>query len=163
MRRLLAVSLVLLVSLGAAGCGGSGSSSSNGHIRFAKTKCVLHAGLALGAFHHFIYKPFREGRFRSGAAGRTGSFVKAGAAALFVAHELKIARKDAQASPALRKLFAPLTALGSRFSGIGPKLKGGSANPGEINGLNGALDGVRSQSAGAGAKIRDIVPRTPSG
>lgn len=162
MRRLLALSLVLLVSLGAAGCGGS-SSSSGGHVSFAKTKFVLHAGLAFGAFHHFIYKPFRAGRFSSRAPGRTGSFVKAGAAALFVAHELKIARKDAQASPALRKLFSPLTALSSRFSGIGPKLKGGSANPGELNGLNGAVEGLRSQSSGAGAKVRDIVPKTPSG
>jgi hypothetical protein len=44
---------------------------------------VLHAALAFGAFHRCIYKPFKEGEFRSGAPGRRRTFVKAGLAGAF--------------------------------------------------------------------------------
>jgi len=35
------------------------------HVHLAKTKFVLHAGLAFGAFHRYIYEPFRSGAFTS--------------------------------------------------------------------------------------------------
>jgi hypothetical protein len=34
---------------------------------FAKTKFVLHAGLAFGAFHRYLYKPYQAGTFNKGA------------------------------------------------------------------------------------------------
>ncbi|MEV7908560.1 hypothetical protein AB0P04_43915, partial [Streptomyces anulatus] len=34
--------------------------------RFAKIRFALHAGLALGAFHRYIYKPLRSGGFMAG-------------------------------------------------------------------------------------------------
>jgi hypothetical protein len=32
-----------------------------GSVNFDKTKFVLHAGLGFGAFHHFIYAPYKAG------------------------------------------------------------------------------------------------------
>ncbi|MGI8557227.1 MAG: hypothetical protein ACR2ND_02780 [Solirubrobacteraceae bacterium] len=54
-----------IAAFGLAGCGSSSSSSNagggstaasstSGTTHFAKTKFLLHAGRALGAFHHFI-------------------------------------------------------------------------------------------------------------
>ena len=102
------VALVLVVVLGfavasLAACGDDTKvvtdTGSNGQtttqtvpdINFAKTKFVLHSGLAFGAFHRYIYKPFKEGKFRSGAPGRRRTFVKAGLAGAFAYHELRVA------------------------------------------------------------------------
>jgi len=67
-------------ALASVGCGSKSSSSSSstelssaattstssvGHLPTAKF--VLHAGLALGAFHRYIYKPFKAGPFTSGS------------------------------------------------------------------------------------------------
>lgn len=171
MRRLTALLLVLALAgatLGAAGCGGgsngsSASGVSGGKVHFAKTKFLIHAGLAFGAFHHFIYKPFRAGGFRKGAPGRTKALIKAGAAGLFTYHEVKIALRDAQSSKTLSKLVSPLTALQNRVSGLGPKLKGGNVNPGELNGVGNDVSHIGDLSSKAGAGIREVVPPTPGG
>jgi hypothetical protein len=122
-RRLVTVCLVALV-LAVAGCGSSSSSTSAGgsgggsasstvttpnvgHLPTAKF--VLHAGLAFGAFHRYIYKPFKAGELHGFSHKLT--IIKAGLAGLFAYHELKLAIKDAQASPILSKLVAPVTCL----------------------------------------------------
>jgi hypothetical protein len=60
-----------------------------GKVTFDKTKFALHAGLAFGAFHHFIYGPFKAGGLHGVAP-----LAKAGAAGLFTVHELKLAKAD---------------------------------------------------------------------
>jgi len=176
MRRLVAVLIVALV-FGAAGCGGSKSSSSSGNgtpsttqagggpakkIRFAKTKFVLHAGLAFGAFHRYLYKPLKAGAFRKGASGRVKAFLKGAAAALFTVHEVRIALKDARSSKLLSKLVSPLTALQDRFAALRGRLKGGSTDPSaEIASLNGQVERVRGQSSSLGAPIKDRTAPIP--
>src|SRR5215472_5345536 len=74
--------IVLLVALAGCGSGGhkaqiSASSarasaavvacSKVGTKHLAKTRFLLHAGLAIGAFRHFVYVPFKAGKFSSGA------------------------------------------------------------------------------------------------
>ncbi len=93
---------------------------------FAKTKFVTHAAAATGALQHWIYKPYKAGGFSKGAHGRIFAFVKAGAAALFVKHELRLAAEDAKASPALCKAVAkPLSDLADKVTGVVNKAKGG--------------------------------------
>src|SRR5437879_4112962 len=97
----LGMMLVCITAFGVAGCGsssasssagGSGSgaavsSSSGGTTHFAKTKFVFHAGLAFGAFHRYIYKPFRNGAFGRPFSHKL-ALIKAAVASLFVYHEL---------------------------------------------------------------------------
>src|ERR1700737_1868068 len=123
MRVLTALLLVLTLAFATA-CGSKSSTSSSAaggaaaaqtttapkHIRFAKTKFVLHAALAFGAFHRYIYKPFKAGVFSHPLQHKL-ALVKAAAATAFVVHELRKASEDAQSSAVLRKLFSPLTAL----------------------------------------------------
>jgi hypothetical protein len=125
-------------------------------IKFAKTKFVLHAGLAFGAFHRYIYKPYKEGKFRSGTSGRKRAFVKAGLAGLFAYHELKVARKDALADDTLRRRLLPLIdRLSDKFSLLAAAFKGGSFNPGDVLAAEGALSALKGQASSDGANIKD--------
>lgn len=172
--RAVLAALLLTLALAAAGCGSSSSSSSaaagaNGgtsgqaatstttHVGLAKTKFVLHAGLAFGAFHRYIYKPVRAGDLHHPFSHKL-ALVKAGIAAGFVYHELKLALHDAQSSPTLSKLVSPITALQSKFSGLGGQLRNGSADPNTINQANGQIGSIHSQASSAGQPITETAP-----
>ena len=89
--RVLLIGIVLVGLVSAAGCGPSSSNSAArspstsasavpgavcqqvGSVTFDKTKFVLHPGLAFGAFHHFIYAPYKAGRLHG-----VGALAKAG-------------------------------------------------------------------------------------
>jgi hypothetical protein len=167
---LLALLLVMASTLGAAGCGSStktvSETNANGQVKtqtvpnvhFAKTKFVLHVGLAFGAFHRYIYKPLKAGAFKSGAPGRVKAILKAAAAALFAVHELKVAHEDALSDPHLRPLANKVDALFNKLGGLAAALKGGSLNPADILGSAGAVDALGAASSGAGAGIKEVVP-----
>ncbi len=164
--RPLALAVMLALAIALAGCGNSSSSaggpgggSTPQHVHFAKTKFLLHAGLAFGAFHRYIYKPFRNGGFTPPLKHKL-AIVKAGAAALFAYHEIKIALIDAQSSALLSKLLSPLTALRTRLGSLGQHLHSGQLNPSAITGANGAVSNLGSLGASNGATIRDLA--TPS-
>ncbi len=166
--------LVCAVTLALAGCGPTGSaaggqsapitSSSSvacqqvGTVHFDKTKFVLHAGLGFGAFHHFIYRPFKQGSFASGAHGRIGTLIKAGLAAAFVVHELKLAKQDAESSPTLCHLVAPFDEAAAALSGISSKLHSGDVNQQDINGVASKIDSTQQGAANAGVPAPDQVP-----
>jgi hypothetical protein len=151
-----AVVLVCLVLLVPAGCGGGG-----GHVHFAKTKFVLHAGLAFGAFHHFIYKPYRGGAFHG--PHKVRALIKAGAAGLFAYHELKLAREDARSSRLLSKVVLPVAGLGAGLLALGHELKGGHLDAGAIQGANGQIARIHTQSASDGAPITEHTPPNVGG
>jgi hypothetical protein len=115
-------------ALAVTGCGSSSSSSvpttatlasnaspvatSSTTKSLATTKFAIHAGLAFGAFHHWIYKPIKAGALRHPTTHKL-ALVKAGLASAFVYHELKIAADDAKSSKLLSPLVAPVTAAGT--------------------------------------------------
>ncbi len=152
--------LMAVVVLGVSGCGSSSSTSSNGagattgqeHTNFAKTKFVLHSGLAFGAFHHFIYKPYKAGNLHG------LGLVKAGLAGLFAYHEVKLALTDAQSSPLLSRLVSPLTALQSKFQSLGTALKGGTVDKTAIESANTQAGVTGAASRAAGQPITDQTP-----
>jgi hypothetical protein len=137
-----------------AGSGANGTSSTTPHIAFAKTKFLIHAGLAFGAFHRYIWKPFRKGGFTPPLQHKA-AIVKAGVAALFAYHEAKIALMDAQASPTLSKLVSPLTALQKRLGSLGTALKQGKLDASGITAANSTVNSVASESASSYKQIKD--------
>jgi hypothetical protein len=164
--------LAVVLALVAAGCGSSQSSSSpaaggaagptsTNHIEHAKTKFAFHAGLAFGAFHHFIYKPVKAGDLRHPFSHKL-TLVKAGLAALFVKHELSLALRDAQADPALSKLVSPITALQTKIAAL-RGINTGSANPADVTQANGSIGSIKQGSASAGQPVSEHVPSSPSG
>jgi uncharacterized protein YceK len=168
MHRFVVLLIILSLALVAPGCGSKSSSSSSsqgasttsaststGKTHLAKTKFVLHAGLAFGAFHRYILKPYRAGALAKGAPGRTKALAKAGASALFAYHELKVARTDAVCDgPRLRRLadsvssaLASLNALRALRAGTGL---------GAIGLAGQALDRLGGEAASGGTPIKDI-------
>ncbi len=147
---------------GAAACGSKSSSTPSAGTtttttHLAKTKFVFHAGLAFGAFHHFIYGPFRAGDFRHPLSHKT-KVVEAALAGTFVYHELKLAANDVKSSRVLSKLFAPITIAAAKIRGIGTSIKGGNASTSEIDGANSSLASIKSTAASNGQPITDQVP-----
>jgi hypothetical protein len=162
------VTLVLIVgAVALAGCGTKTVSTTNANgqvstqtvpnVHFAKTKFVLHMGLAFGAIHRYIYKPLRNGALRRGAPGRVKVLLKGAAAAVFAVHELKIARGDALSSNLLRPLANKIDGLGSKLSALVSGLKSGSVSPAAILSSSGAANALGSASSGLGVGIKDIA------
>jgi hypothetical protein len=169
--RVLAALLLVLTLAFATACGSKSSNSSGAaegaaaghtttapkHIRFAKTKFVLHAALAFGAFHRYIYKPFKAGVFSQPLQHKL-ALVKAAAAAAFVVHELRKASEDAQSSALLRKLFSPLTALAATVAGLAAGVKAGHADPAAVGSANSAIESIKQGASSAGTHVGEHAP-----
>jgi hypothetical protein len=123
-------------------------------VAFAKTKFIAHTGLAFGAFHRYLYKPFQAGTFKKGASGRIAAFLKGGLAALFVKREIRLASEDVKANPTLCKaIAAPLGKIGDTVQAAFDKLKGGDASG--ITDANSAVASVEGTSAKDGVPITE--------
>lgn len=124
--------------------------------KFVKTRFVANAGLAAGSFKRYIYTPYKDGKFKSGATGRKKAIVKAAAAGVFTVDQLRRAKNNAEADPTLCKaLLGPINALSGAVSGIVAKAKGGNIDPSQLDSASGALDSFRKSATDAGAGFKD--------
>jgi hypothetical protein len=164
--RVLLIWIVLVGLVSVAGCGPSSSKSATsasavpgaacqqvGSVNFDKTKFVLHAGLAFGAFHHFIYAPYKANNLHGVVA-----LAKAGLAGLFTVHELKLAKADAESSPTLCHLAAPFDKASAAISSSISQIKSGKASSQDIEGLNNDVNAVQSGARADGVPAPDQVP-----
>ncbi len=141
------------------GANGQSTVSTVKNIHFAKTKFLLHAGLAVGAFHRYIYKPLKSGGFKSTAKGQKATIFKAVAAAIFAYHEIKVARDDAMSSDLLRtKLVQPLDAFLAKVKSLPSLVKSG--NFGSLGSAATAFDALKGAAGKAGVNLKDLP--TPS-
>jgi hypothetical protein len=161
--RLLSVMLVVAVLAGA-GCGSSSSSSTSGTSNTATSgavtstaKFALHAGLAFGAFHRYIYEPLKSGALKNPLSHKL-AVVKAVAAAAFTVHEIKAATEAARSNPKLAKLAAPLSALGAGIATAVASAKSGKPNVSELESSNSAIDSIKSEASSAGASVAEKAP-----
>jgi hypothetical protein len=163
--RVVLLSLAVVAAAAAiAGCGSSsttttttptGSVQVNCQIAFAKTKFILHTGIALGAFHRYVYKPYRAGAFKKGAPGRKKALLKAGASALLAYHELKVADQDAKCDgPALKKLASPLAQALAALSSLKSAI--GTGNLAGIGSAGALLDSLVAKAAQNGVHLKDV-------
>ena len=136
--------------------GAAASGSSVGALPTAKF--VLHAGLAFGAFHRYIYKPFKAGAFSGGLFKHKLALAEAGLAGLFAYRELKLSIADAKASPILSKLLTPVNALAVKLAALGAELKGGQVEPSAIGSASGGVAGLAEQARRSGLSIRESIP-----
>lgn len=132
---------------------------------FAKTKFVAHAGLAFGAFHRYLYKPYKAGTFKSGAHGRFTAFAKGGLAALFIKREVRLASEDVKANPTLCKaIAAPLANIGNTVQDAFAKAKNGDGSG--LDTVNSAITNVTGSSNRDGVTIKEDdnpnITSTPS-
>nr|WSW48465.1 hypothetical protein OG296_24820 [Streptomyces sp. NBC_01001] len=126
--------------------------------KFSKARFVANAGLAAGATYQWIIKPYRAGKFKKGAKGRTFALIKAGLAGAFAYNRLKAAADNAKGDPLLSKAVAPLTAGIASLKGLGSKLRKGDAGDGDIGSFEDVINGVKDAGKSAGATVTDKVP-----
>ncbi|MEW5631735.1 hypothetical protein AB1388_35120 [Streptomyces hydrogenans] len=154
---------------GTAGCGAdtdaslttASSPSASGTFeqqKLAKTRFVANAGLAAGAAYQWIVKPYRAGKFKKGADGRTFALVKAGVAGAFTYNRLKAAVNNAKGDPLLSKAVAPLTAGIDSLKDLGTKLRKGEIDAAGVGGLEGVINDIKEAGKSAGAEVVDKVP-----
>ena len=125
---------------------------------FAKTRFVADLGGAAFLTKRYIYTPYRDGKFRKGASGRTLAVVKAGVAAATSVKLLKNAQENAQANPTLCKtIAAPMSAAIASLGGVTAALTGGDLTA--LSGLGSALDNLRGLAGRSGVD----VPEQPVG
>lgn len=173
---ILCVSALSVLVVASTGCGSDKtkvvtSTGANGQVqtttvpdvKFAKTKFILHAGLAFGAIKRWIYNPWKAGTFKSGAEGRTKALVKAAAAGAFAVTQLNSAKKAAMSDEKLRGLVEKIQGLTGNVQGLLPGLKSGSFDPTQISGLAGQLGGISGMAGGLGATIKELNPSIPGG
>jgi hypothetical protein len=134
-------------------------SSSQSASALAVPKFVFHAGLAFGAFHHFIYLPFKAGKFTGGGfLSKLKNYVAAGAAALFIYHKTRLALKDAQQNKVLKLLVSPLTAVVALFNTIVSKVKGHSLDATTLNSAQSDLTSIENQAERSGSAVSEVLP-----
>jgi hypothetical protein len=137
---------------------GGRESPAKRELVFEKTRFVVDVGLAVGAPRQWVYKPYREGRFRSGADGRAKAFGKAGLATAFAVNRLNAAYKLTFKDDTLAKLRAPFDSLRRQVSSLSARVKGGSVGSGQLGDVNDSIDGLTGAAKDAGV---DITTRTP--
>lgn len=138
----------------ASGAAAAGSQCPASNAKnFAKTRFLLHAGEGFGAFHRYLYGPYRAGVFTK-PGSRIQAFLKAGAAALFIKRQVRLASEDVKANPTLCKLVAaPLAKVGGDISGAVSKLKGG--DPSGIKDANTSIAGIESAATSQGVAVKE--------
>lgn len=172
MRRPLALlaclALLLPAALVASGCGkdtktvtttnasGQATTRTVPDVKFAKTKFVLHTGLAIGAFRRYIYKPWKAGTFKQGADGRTAALVKAAAAGAFTANELRLARNAALSDDKLRGVGDKLGGLTTKAKALVPGFKDGNFTASDIAVLAGELGSVTALAKTLGVDVKAL-------
>jgi hypothetical protein len=96
---------------------------ANGCGFFTKAKIVLHIGAAYVLFKHWVYTPWKAGKFKKGAPGRTKTIIKGVLAALVGVHELHVALTQAKQCGAASKMQGAVNSMTGNLN----KLKGGAA------------------------------------
>ena len=162
-RRILLLSLLVALFAGATAPAAMGTVHAQ-QVRshpaiFDKTRFAFHLGLAYFAFHHFVYKPYRAGSFKAGAAHRTASIVKAGAALLITYHELKKAYDIAKGSKSglLQGLVKPLSGLIGTANRVANKLRGGQYSDAEVRDMTNSANAFSRRATHNGINIKDIT------
>lgn len=170
-RLIVALTLSCALLAGATACGGDGttrdtaavaatatptSSSSIEKQKLAKTRFVANAGLAAGATYQWIVKPWKAGKFKKGAKGRTLALAKAGLAGTFAYNRLKAASRNAQGDPTLSRAVAPLTAAIDGLKNLPSKLRKGDDSA--ASSFDDVITKVKGAGKSAGAEVKDQVP-----
>lgn len=125
---------------------------------FDKTRFLLHLGAAYFVFHHWVYNPYKQGKFtHGGRIRRFAAIVKAGLALLFAYHEVKVAYQIAQSSNSklLHAIIAPMNALGNAFQSIGNKFKKGQFSDSDVTNLSTQANGFQSLASKNGFGFHD--------
>jgi hypothetical protein len=157
-----------LTCLVLAGCGSSSSPASSTQAKTASAPAAstatsaehafaTHAGLAFGAFYHFIYAPYAAGALSPATATRA-VLARATLAATYVDAQVEQATAAAGGSAALAKLIPPLELLDKGFRAALVQLHAGHFKMSQIQAANLAISAIKGSASNAGMPIAEATP-----
>ena len=140
-----------------------GTALKPSYALFDKTRFAADLGVAYFCFHHFVYKPYREGAFSAGAPHRTKALIKGGAALLFAINRVKAADRIAHdsKSPTLQRIAGSLDRMIAVFGTVGQRFKNGQFNPKDVDVLNSSVGDVDAGAKAANIQVKDVSVPIP--
>lgn len=169
-RPVLASTLAAALLLSGCGQGGVATGDSGGSTTafscptkgtqsFSKARFALNVGLAAGAFHQWIWKPYQAGGFKDGADGRTANLVKAGLAAAFATKQVRDATENVKNDPELcSALGQPLAELTGVLDGLQGSITRGDLT--SLASIEALIASVLGRSEAEGVKIVEQIPES---
>jgi hypothetical protein len=122
------------------------SCASVGTRKIPKTRLLADLTLTYGAFHRYLYKPYKAGAFRKGADGRVKAIIKAGLATAVIVKLLSNAKENAAADPTLCKYVPSMDNIKASLSTLADKIKGGSATSSDADSTNSLFDQLKNST-----------------
>jgi hypothetical protein len=135
---------------------GTASATESGSCK--KVRFALHAGLAAGAIHRYLWKPYQAGTFQAGAQGRRAAIVKGALAGAFAFHELKVAESDIRGCPGTQAITSALQSGLTHVGALTAGLKAGNLDPSALTSANGSISSLETKSKEAGTPIKEQEP-----
>jgi hypothetical protein len=120
--------------------------ASAGTRKIPKTRLLTDLGLTYGAFHRYLYKPYKAGSFTKGADGRTKALIKAGLASAAIVKLLSNAVKNAAADPTLCKYVPTMSNISAQLTDLTSKIKHGTVSDSDLDGTNGLFDQLKNNA-----------------
>jgi hypothetical protein len=166
-RRLLRVMVALCLGSALTACTGGGSGASGDGVvtvsAGASTACdngliVHHLGLAGGAVHGLVWKPYSHGSFDAGATTRQDAIKVGAQAASMAARQLSRVTTLLQTCPGLAVLQRPVTDAATRADLAARQLTAGTVDAATLGAADSALSAVESQSQTLGIPIVEREP-----
>ncbi len=123
---------------------------------FDKTRFVAHLAAAFFVFHHWVWKPYKDGKLHG---FHLITYAKAALALLFAYHEVKKAYDIAKTSNSktLQLLLVPMNKLADGFNALSSKVKSHHFSSGDMNSVNSTANSFQSQAGGAGFAFKDAT------
>ena len=152
-----------------AGCSSGTSASGPGAGRPAgaapsgpcdRATFAMHAGLAGGAVHQLVWKPFQAGSFTSKAKGHEQAMTTGGRAGALASRELATALGVVKGCPSATTLVNALQTGVSLSASAGRQLSHGALNPATLGGANAIVTTVGSEAKALGITVTEQVPTT---
>jgi hypothetical protein len=122
------------------------SCASAGTRKIPKTRLLADLALTYGAFHRYLYKPYKAGAFHKGADGRIKAIIKAGLATAVIVKLLSNAKENAAADPTLCKYVPSMDNITASLSTLADKIKGGSATSSDADSTNSLFDQLKNST-----------------
>lgn len=128
-----------------------------------KARFVFHLGAAYYAFNTWVWKPYRQYKFKVGSPNQRASIVKAGAALIFAGFQVNSAIKMTQNTqdPFLKKIGGLLPNFSKSLTTVGNDLKAGRFNETGIQQLNRSAAGLLNEAQRQGQTIRPVAIPIP--
>lgn len=130
---------------------------------FEKARFVFHLGAAYYAFNTWVWKPYRQYKFQTGAPGQRSAIVKAGLALAFAAYQVNSAIKMTRNTndPFLQRIGSLLPGYSKSLTQVGNSLKNGQFDEQGIQNLNTQTTYLLNTAEGQGQTIRPVAVPIP--